>query len=218
MGHQNSHMDAESLQESGRRRGRCLDVFLIVSIVFLFVALTAVAAGGLICLAKLRSSLDSRRPPVHPDTSERTGDRPNPTYKMQNFASLVATSSQLKTSTMPLALVHYGAGTSVGSQFSFDAKQSSLKPLNPGTYFIFINLNLTCTHNCREGVLSVKVADKLTCEVKLPNSMAVSKKCWTVTQIEDETLNTQMSVPESGLKNWQLELKGSGMGMFLVDS
>lgn len=127
----------------------------------------------------------------------------------------------LKTGNMALAVVPYGDGTSVGSNYDFNDKQIGLKPKKEGTYFIYTELNFTCTFKCSAGVLSVSVSDKLTCEVELPKILAngtnVSKRCWTVAQINEELLLTQMRLPETGLKDWSLNLKGSGIGMFLVD-
>ncbi|XP_070780641.1 uncharacterized protein [Enoplosus armatus] len=220
MGHQNKEVDVESLQKSGRRRGSCLDIFLVMSIVFLFVAVTAVAAGGVMVVMELRSKLESSPPSFEFQTSKRTGDTSNPAYKMQNFAYLEASSSELKTSTMHWSPVHYAAGESVGSNFLFDSEQSLLKPKLGGTYFIYIDLNLTCTYNCSPGLLSVRVGDKLTCEVELQevaDSTPVSRKCWTVSWIDGQSLLTQMTVPKAGLQNWKLELSSSRFGMFLVD-
>ncbi len=122
------------------------------------------------------------------------------------------------TSTMQWAPVSYGAGNSVGSNFMFDPDQNSLQPLRVGTYFIYIDLNLTCTYNCSPGILTVRLDNKLTCEVDLPaDSTPVSKKCWTVSQIDGQKLLAQMIVPKEGLREWKLELTGSGFGMFLVD-
>lgn len=222
MGHQDKNMDIESLQKSGRRRGSCLDVFLVMSIIFLFVAVTVVAAGGVMVVMELRSKLESTRPPYEFQSSKQTGPTPDPAYKMQNFAYLEAISSELKTSTMHWAPVSYADGNSVGSNYNFDADQHSLTPKQKGTYFIYIELNITCTSNCSKGLLSMHVADyqgdKLTCEVELsPLSRHVSRKCWTVSQLDDEKLVTQMTVPKEGLQNWKLVLSGSGFGMFHVD-
>lgn len=43
MGHPNVDVDVESLQKSGRRRWSCMDVFVIVSIIFLFAAIAVIA-------------------------------------------------------------------------------------------------------------------------------------------------------------------------------
>ncbi|XP_031145096.1 uncharacterized protein LOC116042829 [Sander lucioperca] len=218
MGHQDKEMDIESLQNSGRRRGSCLDVFLVGSIICLFVTVAAVAAGGLMVVMELRSELQSKLPRTHGEfeKSKLSGD---PAYKMENFAYLQAISSELKNSTMPWAPVHYATRESVGSNFLFDAKQHWLKAEQEGTYFIYIELNLTCIYDCNAGIVSVNVGDKLTCEVELPavaDSKPVSRKCWTVSQLNGQKLFTQMIVPK-GLQDWKLELSSSKFGMFLVD-
>lgn len=215
MGHQSK--DVESLQESGRRRGSCLDIFLVVSVVSLFVTLAALTAGGLMVVMDLRSQLKPPRE-VHPPNLG--GDAPSPTNKAQRYAYLEATSSTLKNSTMSWAKVYHGSWESVGSNFDFDQTQHSLRPKQEGTYFMYIDLNLTCTYtnNCNAGLLKVHVGDKLTCEVELPvHSASVSRKCWTVSWLSDEKLFTQMTVPEGGLNNWKLELNSSGFGVFLVE-
>lgn len=190
-----------------------------MSIMFLFLAVTAVAAGGVMVVMELRSKLESSRPMSEFQTSDLTGGAPSPVYKMQNFAYLEPTSSLLENTTMRWAVVHYGPGTSVGSNFVFDPAQHSLQPQRVGTYFMYIDLNITCTHKCSTSHVSVSVGDKLTCEVELPaNSTSVSRKCWTVSRVDGvERLSAQMTVPKEGLKNWKLELSHSGFGMFLVD-
>ncbi|XP_023276348.1 uncharacterized protein LOC111665536 [Seriola lalandi dorsalis] len=219
MGHQNTEMDAESLQKVGRRRGGCLDVFLVMSVIFLFVAVAAVAVGGVMVVRDLQSELSSVRA-IGPKLSGLTGNTPDSNYKMQNFAYLDATSSKLTNSTMQWDSVRFGPGQSVGSNFVFDKAHHSLKPKRAGVYFMYIELNFTCTFQCSPGLIRVEVGDKLTCDVKLPavaNSTPVSKKCWTVSKLPDSPkLITQMTVPK-GLQHWKLELTGSGLGMFLVE-
>ncbi|KAK5866252.1 hypothetical protein PBY51_020458 [Eleginops maclovinus] len=220
MSHQDKAMDVESLQKSGRRRGSCLDVFLVVSIMFLLVAVTALAGGGVMVVMNLRSELVTPRISSDSKTSELIGDQPDSAYKTQNFAYLEATSSTLQTSTMQLAPVDYAAGKSVGSKFEFDKDTHWLKAKQVGTYFIYINLNLTCNYQCNAGLLSVSLGDKLTCEVELPvhaDTTPVSRKCWTVSWLDGQKLLTQMTVPKGDLQNWRLELQSSGIGMFLVD-
>ncbi|XP_045903833.1 uncharacterized protein LOC123970027 [Micropterus dolomieu] len=220
MGHQNKEMDVESLQQIGRRRGGCLDMFLVMSIIFLFVAVTAVAAGGAMLVIKLHPNLEPSPPSFNIEASKQTGGTSSPAYKMHKFVELEATSSELKNFTMQWAPVAFAAGTSLGSNYLFDPVQSLLKPKREGMYFIYIDLNLTCTFSCSAGVLSVRVDDKLTCEVKLQavaDSTPVSRKCWTVSRItKGQGLLTQMTVPEAGLQNWRLEMS-SRFGMFLVD-
>lgn len=220
MGNQDTQMDVESQQKSGSRRGRCLDTFLVVSIIFLFVAVIALAAGGVIFVMKLTSELHSRGLPNLGATE--SVEMSYQTYKMQNFAYLRAAESKLKTGNMALEAFIYGDEKSFGSNFDFDPKQLSLKPKKEGTYFIYIDLNFTCTNICPQGVVRVSVSDKLTCEVELPersepSATPVNKRCWTVARIEPEKLHTHMTVPETGFRNWMLEKKGSGLGVFLVD-
>ncbi|XP_022611385.1 uncharacterized protein LOC111229361 [Seriola dumerili] len=218
MGHQNTEMDAESLQKIGRRRGGCLDVFLVMSVIFLFMAVAAVAVGGVMVVGDLQSKLSSLRT-IEPEMSALT-DTPGSNYKMHNFAYLEATSSKLTNSTMKWDSVSYGLGESVGSNFVFDKIHQSLKPERAGVYFMYIELNFTCTFQCNPGLIRVDVGDKLSCDVNLPavaNSTPVSKKCWTVSKLLDSPkLITQMTVPK-GLQHWKLELTGSGLGMFLVE-
>lgn len=117
-------------------------------------------------------------------------------------------------------VVEHGNGSSKGNLFTFNPDHHSLQPRQAGVYFIFVYLNLTCTlrGGCGSGRLSVHVGDKLTCEVDLGAEAAqASRKCWTVSQVSQQKLLAQMTVPRSGLTNWKLELKGSGLGMFLVD-
>lgn len=120
---------------------------------------------------------------------------------------------------MSWADVPYGAGTSVGSNFLFNKVQHSLRPKREGMYFMYLNLNLSCTHTCNAGLLAVHLGDKLTCGVHLPaNSTHVSRKCWTVSWMDGELeLLAQMVVPKEGLTDWKLESTGSSVGMFLVD-
>lgn len=120
---------------------------------------------------------------------------------------------------MQWIVTHYGEGTSVGSNFIFYPKQHLLKPIQDGAYFMYLELHFSCTHKCRPGVVTVSVGDELTCKVELPeNSPSVSRKCWTVKQLHNKGLLAQMTVPKDGMKNWKLEGKGSGFGIFLIDS
>ncbi|XP_026159287.1 uncharacterized protein LOC113128288 [Mastacembelus armatus] len=219
MGQTNTDMDTESLQKSERRRGSCLDGFLVISIIFLFVALTAVTGGGLVIVMDMRSKLERMPSPMASESKWTKEDAPYAAYKTQNFVYLRAASSELQNHTMPWTLVHYSSVSSLGSNFNFDSKQHTLTPEKVGTYFMYIDLNLTCTYKCNAGLLTLQVGDKMTCEVALPavaDSKPVSKKCWAVSRIDGQKLYTQMTVSE-GLKEWELKLDSSGFGMFLVD-
>lgn len=127
-------------------------------------------------------------------------------------------SGTLENTTMKWAPVSHGEGKSIGSKLIFISEKNSLSPRQKGTYFIYIEVNLTCTSQCADGVLRLHVGNKLTCDVELPaHKRSVRKKCWTVRTLGAQELTTHMVVPENGLKDWKLELTGSGLGMFLVD-
>lgn len=49
------NMDPESLQKVGRRRG-CLDAFLVVSVIFLFLSVAAIVAGGVMVMKNLQDN------------------------------------------------------------------------------------------------------------------------------------------------------------------
>lgn len=71
MGQHTAEIDEESLQKTGRRCRSCLDVFLVTSIVFLFLAVAAVAAVvGMIVM-------ESQRRPPEFLKQESTTDAPN---------------------------------------------------------------------------------------------------------------------------------------------
>ncbi|XP_019939479.2 uncharacterized protein [Paralichthys olivaceus] len=210
-------MDVESLQKSGHRRSSRLNAFLVVSVIFLFVAVAAVAAGGVMVVIDLRSKLK----PLSFDfeTVKLTGHAPYPESKMNKFAYLRFKSGQFENTTaMPWTPVHYGKRMTVGSNFLFEQDSLTLKQV--GIYFMYIELNFTCTFRCKATVLSVRVGDALTCKVQLPDvahKEQVYRKCWTLTQLEEQSLQTQMTVPEDGLPLWKLEQNGSGLGIFVVD-
>ncbi|XP_034044532.1 uncharacterized protein LOC117526583 [Thalassophryne amazonica] len=220
-------MDAEAQREvgpgTGRGRAGCVQLFLLVAVILLFLAVSAVAAGGVLVVMELRHELETSRTTFKSETAEKSTGEPEapPAYKMQNFAYLRATFSELQTSTMTWAPVHYGEGISVGSHFIYDKDQHYLHPKREGTYFIYLDLHFNCTYNCNEGHISMHVGDKLSCEVRLPavaDERPVSKKCWTVTWMDGTTkLSGQMTVRPDGPKNWKLDVKRSGLGMILVD-
>lgn len=209
-------MDVESLQKVARPRPRCLDVFLVVSITVLFMVVGAAAAGGVILAMEIRSERLGT-----PNTLTTNTEVVSSVYKMQNFAYLQANSSQVENSTMTWSPVYYGAGTSIGSRFSFNAEHHSLQPKQQGNYFIYLDLKFSCTYKCKAGLLTVQLGSHLNCSVQLPEwaeATPVSRKCWTVARMDGvERLVAQMIVPEAGLANWKLDLTSSGQGIFLVD-
>ncbi|XP_024115338.1 uncharacterized protein LOC112137317 [Oryzias melastigma] len=216
MGHQNKEVDEESLQARERVRSRWLDVFLIVSVLVLFLAVTALAVGGYVVL----SALGSRPSPAEAGGHMKVfADPPSPAFKMDNFAYVELISSEVENKTIPLGLVNIAKGTSVGSNFVFNQDHHSLTPRQAGAYFLYIEVNLTCTHECSDGLLRLQVDDKLHCDVYLKgDKRSVSHKCWTVVDLDRRGLVTQMRVelPKPEPTDWKLEKKGSGLGMFFI--
>lgn len=132
---------------------------------------------------------------------------------------------ELKDGTMHLSPIHYGPGDTVGSRFGYIGKQQALEVKQDGTYFMYLELNLTCRSVCESRGLTVGLhtsEDQLTCHVELPATevtLPVTKRCWTVKQVHRESgrFVAGMTLSEKGPSNWQLERNGSGVGMFLVD-
>ncbi|XP_057698625.1 uncharacterized protein LOC130919960 [Corythoichthys intestinalis] len=201
-------------RDHNRGRVRCLDAFMVASIVALFAALGVLAAVCVPPVMELQSKVNTGLQEYKVGTEE-----PSVPTQRQNFAYLEASSSELGNATFKWEPVYYSNRTTVGSNFLFDNDQHWLQPLRTGSYFIYLNLNLTCTYRCSSGLLSVRVGDILSCQVKLhAKSKQESKNCWTVHRLESEKqLLTQMSVDEGGLKDWKLELYGSNLGVFRVD-
>lgn len=142
-------------------------------------------------------------------------------YACSNYPCVLSSLlGQLDNITIPWDSVKFGEGTSVGNNYEYDSMKHSLKPMNEGFYFIYIQVTVSCTHKCKAGVLKLDVLEKLTCSVELTADVEkspVSKKCWTVSQLRGEELITHMTVPKNGLTNWSLDLNNSHFGMFLVD-
>lgn len=209
MGQQSLKEDVESAGERLSRRG-CLDAFFTLSIIFLFVALTVVTVFGVTVVMEKSSS---------PTSESRSEDTMPRKYKTENFAYLRSISSHLNlNSTMQFQSIPDGEGTSVGSNFDFDPDQHSLGVKQEGSYLVYADLKVTCTYVCSPGLLSVRVGDKLTCDVKLPSNVRfMTWKCSTVTRLQKGRFLTQITVPEGGLPNWKLDVSGSGLGLFFLD-
>lgn len=207
----------ESLEKRDARRGRCLDRCLVLSVIVLFAAVTALAVAGILVFQELR---------LHPksEMSKVTSDARENTFKNQNFAYLEANSGHLMTRTMEWSAVSYRDGTSVGSNYVFDPKQHSLRVIQAGNYFMYLELNVTCHHRCEAGHFTVHLSDKLSCKVQLPANIStpVNTNCWAVSWLSADTyLLSQMDVASvpigQSIKGWKLALRGSGFGMFLVN-
>ncbi|XP_055081285.1 uncharacterized protein LOC129456657 [Periophthalmus magnuspinnatus] len=214
----NDTTDIESLQKGDARRGRGLDFCLVLSVIVLFTGLVALAVAGVLVIHDLQSQLQHKRvqsvPPV-PEAAHVVVDAPGKSLKMQSVY-LGATSYELNNKTMTL---DPQSERPLGSNFEFNPVRHTLS-VKHGTYFLYMEVNVTCLSRCQSGVFTIRVSDKLSCEMKLPNStdsQPIQRKCWTVTSLSKKTeLLAQMTLPHGPLPHWRLELRGSGFGLFLV--
>lgn len=82
-------MDVES-QRSAHPRGRCLDVFLVGSVVLLFLAVATVVVMGTLALVELRSEIGVQPYVVDMQGTSETHHgvpRPKPAYKVSTLAN-----------------------------------------------------------------------------------------------------------------------------------
>ncbi|XP_024265500.1 uncharacterized protein LOC112241687 [Oncorhynchus tshawytscha] len=222
-------MDVES-QKSARPGGRCLDVFLVGSVVLLFLAVATVVVMGTLALVELRSEIGVQPYVVDMQGTSETHHgvpRPKPAYKMQNLAYVQLTSATMENSTMSWSQVEHGLESSVGDLYKYNLQQHTLQTKQDGFYFLYLDLQLTCTAKCGRGILVVQLAshgdEKLTCQVELPEwsesnpVTTVTRKCWKVTRLDSKSrLMGRMVVPKAQDTFWKLDGNGSGMGVFLV--
>ncbi|KAL0202308.1 hypothetical protein M9458_000326, partial [Cirrhinus mrigala] len=132
----------------------------------------------------------------------------------------------LKSGVMEWESFQYGTEQTIGSLYSYDEKQNVLDVKESGSYFLYVQLNFSCTGGCSTGQFTVTFYNQysmkeLTCSVSLPKSSHEtphSQTCWrVVTFTENKNRLIAKSHREGTLGNWKLELNDSGFGMFLVD-
>lgn len=121
--------------------------------------------------------------------------------------------------------IKYLNSSTIGSSYSFDPINGVLKVNRDASYFLYIQLNLTCVNRCGKGTLSVTFesdGELLSCSLHLPTITSTSKpvveKCWTV--IPHLSKGTQLNARMHGFvapKGWSLDLNHSGFGMFLIE-
>ncbi|XP_059902686.1 uncharacterized protein LOC132453759 [Gadus macrocephalus] len=208
-------MDVESLKKSGSSRVRCLDAFLVVSIVLLFAAVGVLTVG---LFFGTKAETASSPQPYASDVGD----------KMQNVAYLKPHLRNLENGTMRWTAVSRGAGNSVGSLFDFNPDHHSIRTTRDGQYFIYIELKLNCstTPVCDAGRFTVSIGDsrdsrdsRLTCNFELPEwkeTTPVYRKCWQVTRMDKEMrLVTQMTAQQQ-LNKWTIDVAASEQGIYLV--
>ncbi|XP_051560135.1 uncharacterized protein LOC127444663 [Myxocyprinus asiaticus] len=223
--------DVESQSSGARSRSRCLDTFLTVSVIALFIMFIVALAAALLFVKHIESEMNART------TQDSDGQKgplemvaPGAAYKMQNFAYLRATNSQLKENVMEWESIPYGKGQSIGSMYSYEKNQRVLNVNEAGSYFLYVQLTFSCTHICPAGQFTTSFYNQdnkkqLTCTVSLPKmpdmngSLPVSRTCWHVITLPEQKsrLLAKTEFSEQTLNNWKLDLNDSGFGMFLVD-
>ncbi|TTE81758.1 hypothetical protein Baya_14968 [Bagarius yarrelli] len=224
-----SSADVESLHPVPRQRGRCLDAFLLGSVLTLFIMALSGAALAVWTVKDLRAEMESKAGSHASVASYRTNEFPpnmDSSYKLKNFAYLTAISAdgEIKNGNMLWKPLKYGNSSTVGSSYSYDSVNAVLTMNQEGAYFLYTQLNLTCVNVCSEGTLTVTFeVDRnvvLSCSLHL-SSMTFHpavEKCWTVIPqlSKGSRLLARIHLTMSP-KKWRLDLNHSGFGMFLVD-
>ncbi|KAF4118026.1 hypothetical protein G5714_000077 [Onychostoma macrolepis] len=221
--------DVESQSPAARPRSRYLDTFLTVSVIALFFMFMVTLAGALYFAKHIEDEINARATRhvdgVTDSLVASIRDSGN-AYKMQNFAYLRATESELKTGVMAWEPFAFGKGQTIGSLYSYEKKQNVLNINESGSYFLYVQLNFSCSGQCPSGQFTVIFSNKhnseeLTCTVLLPEwskEMPHTQTCWRiVTFPENENRLMAKSQIKGTLDNWKLEMNDSGFGMFLVD-
>ncbi|XP_051982132.1 uncharacterized protein LOC127643422 [Xyrauchen texanus] len=222
--------DAESQTSDARSRTRCLDTFLTVSVIALFVVFLVVLAAALFFVKHVESEINAQTSQVSNGYTDKLKAGAGAAYNMQNFAHLRPTNSQLVEGEVEWESISYVKGQSIGSMYSYEKKDRVLTVKAAGSYFLYVQLTFTCTHICPSSQFTASFYDQhenkqLTCTVSLPNmpdmngSLPVNRTCWRViTFLEKESsLLAKTTFSEQNLVNWKLDLNNSGFGMFVVD-
>ncbi|KAK2818322.1 hypothetical protein Q7C36_022255 [Tachysurus vachellii] len=225
-----SSTDVESLQPVPRQRSRCLDVFLLCSVIILFVMVLSGLALGFWVIKDLRAEMKPPFGQLEGIKSPIISDIPKTiesSYKAQNFAYFIPQTGEVKNASMLWKPIEYLNSSTIGSSYSFEPTNGVLTVNRDASYFLYTQLNLTCVHRCGKGTLSVtfennKNEELLTCSLHLPKMPSTSnhvvEKCWTVIPhlVKGTRLNARMHgfVAPQG---WSLDLNHSGFGMFLIE-
>ncbi|XP_015204402.1 uncharacterized protein [Lepisosteus oculatus] len=208
--------DPESLVE--RSRGRCLDKFLLASVVFLFLAVFGAAAGAAVFLQNLKSS--EERIADLPTPSSRRALPGEPYYK--KIAYVHADTGKISNQSMKWRSVRSAGGNPVGTLFTFNQITGVISPTVEGMFYLYVDLVLTCTANCKSGSVTVTFMNKndvvLDCRIDIPDTFDTQvQKCWNITTLSSHSqLHASMKV-DTEQSDWKLDENRSGFGIFLID-
>ncbi|KAG7460260.1 hypothetical protein MATL_G00219540 [Megalops atlanticus] len=211
--------DMESLQSRSGTGSRQMQTCLLVSVMTLF----ALLLGGTVTTAVLIRHIQTELAAIKATGAAEDPSRParyhSSEYKMQNFAYLQANSGSLENATMQFS------SQSVGSGFSFDTTQHTLRPHSGGSFLLYMDLVYVSDPPRNRGSATVTVrvsgqdSTSLECRAQLRagDSEGRVHKCWRVMQLDSRRrLVANMEVQgEAG--GWRLDTRHSGLGIFLVD-
>lgn len=120
----------------------------------------------------------------------------------------------------------YGKTHTIGSLYSYDKSHKALDVTYSGSYFLYVELSLSCTGICSPGIFNVSFYNRhdskeFSCTVLLPKvngSEPVRRTCWhVVTFPEDGNRLMAKSEIQGSLDDWSLLFNDSGFGIFRVD-
>ncbi|XP_072513259.1 uncharacterized protein [Salminus brasiliensis] len=218
-----SSTDVESL-ESRVARSRRMDMCLVGSVVVLFALVLSGFAAAALFAWNLNAGAESvHRSPQAIVSQQGSDDSP---YKAKSFAYLrasVSSAGVMSKGVMAWEPIPYGEGQTMGSGYSYNPTQRMLTVKHEGSYFLYVQLNLSCIFQCSNEVLTITFEDhnrveQLSCTMELLGNQTAVKKCWTVIpHLEKNSRLLAKIHSNKELKNRRLEVNSSGFGMFLVD-
>ncbi|CAM4457667.1 hypothetical protein PO909_016441 [Leuciscus waleckii] len=220
--------DVES-QSQSRSRSRCLDTFLTGSVIALFIMFAVTLAGALWFAKHIENELNGRTSrESEAESGALIANLPDTgiAYKMQNFAYLRPIKSGLKSENMAWEGFAYGKTHTIGSLYSYDKSQKALDVTYSGSYFLYVQLSLSCRAVCSPGQFTVSFYNRqnskeLSCTVKLQEvngTEPIRQTCWRVVTFPDhgDRLMAKSEI-QGSLDDWSLEVNDSGFGIFRVD-
>lgn len=133
--------------------------------------------------------------------------------------------AEVKGGVMQWEPIPYGTHSTMGALYAYDPSHRALTVGRAGSYFMYVQLNISCLSTCKNESLTLSFTDQynseqLSCTVKLQSKHPepVMHKCWTVMpHLEKNSRLLGKILSSTDLKQWKLEPNSSGFGIFLVD-
>lgn len=130
----------------------------------------------------------------------------------------------VKNGSMEWESIAYGKSDTVGSRYSYNSNHHALTMKQEGTYFLYTQLQLSCTGICGNGSLSItfegeQTRELLSCSVQMKSHKTSVNKCWTVVPHipAKSRLMARMHTSFPPGTSLSLDPDHSGFGVFLVD-